>query len=208
MPGRAVTIDEAIEKIGRFSRQDAIDLLESSHGFVSFNKQIGHPLQHCEITTRAWPIGRFQNPETLVENMPSPETAAVELDKREHTMAWTDQHLIQAVRDLFLGNGAFTALHHLKTKGIGARLIYSRPTSHTTNPIISTSSKVNGIRRHKSSADDKLTRSYKAILDHCSGGRLHLQTLYALPNNSQNVRIEVRPGHAPGDKSFLAEFAA
>ena len=207
MPGRAIKIDEAIEKIGRFSKQDAIDLIESSHGVSSWNGRIGHPLQHCEIPTRAWPIGRFQNPETLAEEKtPSPERAAADLDKSTHTMSMTDLHLIQAVRDLFLGGGAFTALYHLKVKGVRSRLIYSKPTSHTTIPVTSTSEGPKGYRQHKCTTDDKLTRSYIAILDHCEGGRLQLQTIFAQPSNPSVTRIEVR-GPSPDDKPFLMEFA-
>jgi hypothetical protein len=70
MTGRTVTIDEAMEKIGSFSAQDAIDLIESSQNVAAWIGKggRGHPLQHCEMTTRSWPGGsRFQNLEALLD---------------------------------------------------------------------------------------------------------------------------------------------
>lgn len=213
MPGRAVTIDEAIDKIGKFSKQDAIDLIESSQGVPSCRTgKLGHPLDHCEMTTHIWPIGRFQNQQALLDPrgddpgtvFREPDRAATAIGKGRHTMAWTDHHLIQAVRDLFLGNGTFTALHHLKRKKVRARLVYARPTSHTALALTSTSEKVSGVRYHVAT-QEKLSERYVAVLDHCAGGRLHLQTIFADPDNARLVRITVN-GAEPGDVPFVAEF--
>ena len=108
MLGRTVTIDDAIEKIGNFSAQDAIDLIESSQGVLSHTGQLGHPLQHCEMTTRAWPVARFQGHllesrgDTGGDLIREPDSLATQMNKGAHTMSWTDRHLIQATRDLFL----------------------------------------------------------------------------------------------------------
>jgi hypothetical protein len=218
MTGRTVNIDEAMEKIGSFSAQDAIDLIESSQNVAAWIGKggRGHPLQHCEMTTRSWPGGSgFQNLEALLDPQAdgpgdifrAPDHAAAEIGKRMHSLSWTDQHLIQAVRDLFLGNGAFTALYHLKAKGVKAKLVYTRPTSHTTIAVMSTSKKVAPKTWQHESSSETLTRSYSAVLYHCPAGRLQLQTLFAIPEQTRTVRIEVT-GPTQSDVPFVAEFQA
>jgi hypothetical protein len=212
MPGRAMTIDEAIEKIGNFSRQDAIDLIESSQGVTGGKGKPGHPLEHCEMTTRAWPIPR-SNDFVLIEprdgadgdTFRSPDAVAQLFKKKAHTMSWTDLHLIQAIRDLFLGKGAYMALHNLKEKGIGARLTFVKPTSHTTNALTAMATKIGKFTFHASAPHESLTESYMGIFDHCPGQRLHLQTLFAEPDNSHMIRIAVK-GAKSDDKPFVAEF--
>jgi hypothetical protein len=212
MPGRVMTIDEAIEKIGNFSRQDAIDLIEGSQGVTGGKGKAGHPLDHCEMTTRAWPIPRSHNP-VLIEPRTgaagdlyrSSDAVAALMKKKAHTMSWTDLHLIQAVRDLFLGKGAFMALYHLKEKGIGARLTFVKPTSHTANALTATATKIDKITFHASASRESLTERYIGIFDHCAGQRLHLQTLYAEPGHARLIRIEVE-GIKPNDQPFVAEL--
>jgi hypothetical protein len=41
MTNRAVTIDEMMEKIGTFSEQDAVDLIESSHNHSGISGTAG-----------------------------------------------------------------------------------------------------------------------------------------------------------------------
>jgi hypothetical protein len=205
-----VPFDDAIETIGNFSAQDAIDLIESSQGVLSHTGQLGHPLQHCEMTTRAWPVARFQGHllesrgDTGGDLIREPDSLATQMNKGAHTMSWTDRHLIQATRDLFLGNGAYTALHELKKSGVGARLEYARPTSHTTLAAISESIKVSGIRQPLP-MQQNVTQAYLAVLDHCAGGRLQLQTIFAQPSNSNLVSIKVRQANT---LLFSTEFPA
>lgn len=199
-----MTIDEAISKIGSFSRQDAIDLVASSQGVPSWTGEPGHPLEHCEVTYTAWPMVRFHgSPGVGLSGLGGgtghavvtrPERLALELEKGRHTLSWTDEHLLIALRDLFLGKGAFMALHHLKGAGVGSRLVFKKPGSHSTVATVSSSSKAGGVRREEP-ATESLTRTYKAVLDHCVGGRMHLQTIFAEADNGQNVEILVRHGN-------------
>jgi hypothetical protein len=216
MTGRIVTIDEAMEKIGRFSAQDAIDLIESSQNLAAPNGKRGHPLQHCEMTTRSWRgVSRFENLEALLDPQVdgpgdifrNPDRVAANIGKNIHSMSWTDQHLIQAIRDLFLGNGAFTALYHLKAMDVDAKLEYTRPTSHTTIAIMSTSEGVSPANRQHVSSSKTRTRSYTAVLYYCPARRLHLQTLFPIPEQTRMVRIRVT-APTKGDVPFVAEFQA
>jgi hypothetical protein len=205
MPGRPVTINEAIDKIGSFSRQDAIDLIASSQGVPTWTGQAGHPLEHCEITYNAWPNVRFHgSPGVPLLGLGGgagdavllrPDELARDLGKGRHTLSWTDEHLILAVRDLFLGNGAFMALHNLKTAGVNSRLVFKKPTSHTTIATVATSVKPPGSARVATSSVNPLSQSYKAVLDLCTPDRLHLQTIFAEADNSEDVEILVRHGN-------------
>jgi hypothetical protein len=69
MADRLVTIDEVLEKVGNFTEQDAVDLIENSHNREGMGKKKtrGHPLQHCEMTTRNWSIPpRFITTDALI----------------------------------------------------------------------------------------------------------------------------------------------
>jgi hypothetical protein len=200
-----MTLDEAIAKIGQFTRDDAISLIAGSHGHPSFTGQPGHPLDHCELTWHSWPTPRFHaHPGGLSSNMRDdmdaisrPTDIAKDLSKGSHTLSWTDAHLVQGVADIFKGNGAFTALYNLQKLGVGHRLEFRKPTSHTAGTTTARSQKQLGVR-HALPPVEGLTCTYLAILDHCAPSRLQLQTMYAVEDTSREIFIRIRkynPGH-------------
>ena len=172
---------------------------------ASWTGQEGHPLEHCEVTYNPWPNVRFHHTSGVPlaglrggagdAVLLRPDELARDLGKSQHTLSWTDEHLILAVRDLFLGKGAFMALHNLKMAGVNARLVFKKPTSHTTIASVATSAKPPGSARVATSSRNPLSQSYKAVLDLCTPDRLHLQTIFAEADNSEDVEILVRQGN-------------
>jgi hypothetical protein len=128
-------------------------------------------------------------------------------------MVWTDRHLIQALRDLFLGRGSFTALHQLRNAGLGARLIFTKPTSHTAQLVLSKANKVKvgpagGVTTFiHASSSEAATEFYRGVFDHAYGGRLHLVTLFPDAKAKSTTIQVLAPGAGAQDKPvFCATF--
>jgi hypothetical protein len=202
---RDVLIDDALGKIERlaFTREDAIDLIASSQNRMSWTQQLGHPLDHCDMILHAWPQGRTigdSEGRNLVELGPmrfrdaqvfnrvgDVDGFAADIDKPRHSFAWTDLHLIQALKDMFLAKGAYTALWKLRAAQTPARLIFKKPTSHTT--VMDVSVKSTG------TSTQQAANRYLMVLDLCAGRRLQLQTLYPIDAGNE-VFIKVRKPQA------------